>query len=93
MFGHLGIDLDIIQTTRFEAAFLHVCPDVHRELSCEIVPAHTIYSGADVHALGTEELVADLATREAQKLGSHPRVYLCRFLAQRRPGACSRGLP
>ena len=50
MFGHLGIDLDIIHTTRFEAAFLHVCPGVHRELSCEIVPAHTVYSGADVDA-------------------------------------------
>ena len=59
MVRHLGIDLDIGHTAPFEAPFLHASPDIHRELNCEIVSAHTLDCGVGVHTLGTAELVAD----------------------------------
>ena len=65
-FRYLGIALDVAHIAQFEVIFLHACPDVHRELSCEVVPALTVYSGVDVYASGTKELVMDLTTSEEQ---------------------------
>ena len=37
----------------------HVCPNVLRELSSEIVPFHIIYYHVDVYSCGSQEFVAD----------------------------------
>jgi len=77
MFRYLGIDVDIVHTARLEAAFLHTSPDVHRDLNCEIVPAHIAYSGVDVHALGTKELVAYSVKLKTRRSSSCLCLLIC----------------